>query len=113
MQLGRMSTTSKNGSKSTRSTEVWSDGPHGRAGLRITIICEGETERAFMPHVRTFLKPRLPGKMPRLSARPCAGRVPTGTKLQKMVEMELNDRPSPADAVIALTDVYTGTNAFT
>jgi hypothetical protein len=76
--------------------------------MRIAIVVEGKTERAFMPHLRTFLRARLGNQMPRLDPLPCDGRIETGPKLRRMVENLLNDRSSPADAVIALTDVYTG-----
>ena len=77
--------------------------------MRIAIIVEGETEKAFFPCLREFLKVRLSGQMPKLDPVPRDGRIPTGEKLKRMVERLLNDRRSPADAVIALTDVYTGT----
>ena len=47
--------------------------------------------------------------MPKLDFVPYDGRIPTGDKLKRVVENLLNDRKQPADAVIALTDVYTGT----
>jgi len=39
---------------------------------------------------------------------PYDGRIPTGDKLQRVVRRLLADRCQPADHVIALTDVYTG-----
>src|SRR5208283_2628811 len=42
---------------------------------------------------------------------PCDGRIPTNEKLQRLVKALLSG-PKPADAVIALTDVYTGTHDF-
>jgi hypothetical protein len=50
--------------------------------------------------------------MPRIQAYPQDGRLPTGDRLKRLVNHLLNDRPRPADAVIALTDVYTGTQDF-
>ena len=47
--------------------------------------------------------------MPKLDFVPHDGRIPTGGKLKRVVENLLNDRKQPAVAVIALTDVYTGT----
>ena len=47
--------------------------------------------------------------MPKLDPVPYNGRIPTGDKLKRAVERLLDDRKQPADAVIALTDVYTGT----
>jgi uncharacterized protein DUF4276 len=77
--------------------------------MRIAILSEGETEKRFKPHLIAFLQSRLAGKMPKLDFRKFDGRIPTGDKLKRIVENLLNDRNSPADAVIALTDVYTGT----
>lgn len=80
--------------------------------MKIAIIVEGSTEKAFLPHLREFLKPRLAGKMPRLDPFVCDGRVPTREKLRRTVQSLLAGR-EPADAVIVLTDVYTGANDFT
>src|ERR1700719_2733301 len=88
------------------------DGTNRGASLRIAVICEGQTERVFMPHVRAFLAPRLPGKMPKLDPVPQDGRIPKGDKLKGLVRLLLRDSKTPADAVIALTDVYTGRNDF-
>ena len=79
--------------------------------MKITIIVEGRTEKAFKPHLIEFLKPRLPGNVPRLDPFPCDGRIPTGEKLRRTVQNLLSGR-QPSDAVIALTDVYTGTKDF-
>ncbi len=77
--------------------------------MKISIIVEGKTERAFMPALRAFLKPRLPDGMPRLDVSPYDGRIPKEGKLRRVVENLLQGR-NAADHVIALTDVYTGTN---
>jgi hypothetical protein len=50
--------------------------------------------------------------MPRLDMFPYDGRIPTGDKLRRVVEGLLTFGATPSDAVIALTDVYTGTNDF-
>jgi hypothetical protein len=50
----------------------------------------------------------MPGEMPRLKAEPRDGRIPTGPALKLQVDLLLKE----FDAVIALTDVYTGTNEF-
>jgi hypothetical protein len=71
------------------------------------LIVEGRTERAFLPYLRKFLVTRLPNNMPRLDVNPYDGRIPTGDKLKRDVERLLNGR-FPSDHVIALTDVYTG-----
>lgn len=81
--------------------------------MRIALLIEGQTERAFLSHLRQFLQVRLPGKMPRLDPVPYDGRIPTGGRLKREVERLLCAAKSPADAVIALTDVYTGTREFT
>ena len=77
--------------------------------MRIAIIVEGKTETAFKPYLIAFLQTRLAGKMPKLDFVPCDGRVHTGNKLRRDVQNLLNNKRQPADAVIALTDVYTGT----
>lgn len=89
--------------------EEW---PNRCPAVKITILVEGKTEMAFMPHLRAFLAPRLPGKMPRLDPFPYDGRIPKEGKLRRVVETLLAHGKPPADAVIALTDVYTGTDDF-
>ncbi|HQZ64342.1 MAG TPA: DUF4276 family protein [Planctomycetaceae bacterium] len=74
--------------------------------MRIAILVEGKTERAFKPHLRQFLEKHLEGKMPGLDIVPFDGGLPTEKKLKRVVERLLNDKKHPADAVIALTDVY-------
>ena len=76
--------------------------------MKITLIIEGKTEKAFLPFLRDFLKPRLPNKMPKIDPFPFDGRIPTGEKLKRVVGNLLTGQ-RPADFVIALTDVYTGT----
>ncbi|HBL29619.1 MAG TPA: hypothetical protein DD490_22525 [Acidobacteria bacterium] len=78
--------------------------------MKITILVEGATERVFLPPLRDFLKRHLT-QMPSLSVRPYDGRIPKGDKLRRIVEDLLTKRPT-SDAVIALTDVYTGTSDF-
>ena len=77
--------------------------------MRITILVEGPTEKAFFSCLREFLKPRLVGRMPNLDAFPYNGRIPKNDDLRRKVETLLQ---SGSDAVIALTDVYTGTRDF-
>jgi len=79
--------------------------------VKITILVEGKTEKALIPHLRAFLEKRLPGKMPRLDPFAYNGRIPKGQVLRKKVETLLAGN-HPSDAVIALTDVYTGTGDF-
>lgn len=76
--------------------------------MRIAILIEGPTERAFLPYLRVFLQQRLAGRMPRLDPVPFDGRIPKGEELRRRVLKLLNGDPA-ADIVIALTDVYTGT----
>jgi Domain of unknown function (DUF4276) len=80
--------------------------------VKISILVEGKTETAFKPHLIAFLKSKLAGRMPRLDMFPYDGRIPTADKLRRIVENLLTFGPTPANAVIALTDVYTGTNDF-
>lgn len=86
--------------------------PDWGARLRIAVLIEGRTERAFKTHLLEFLKGRLANRMPKLSFFPCHGRIYKAGKLRRTVEELLSYGSSPADAVIALTDVYTGTNDF-
>lgn len=75
--------------------------------MKIVIICEGRTEKAFEESLRGFLRSRIPReKMPRLKFDMHHGAVPTGSKLAEVVRVLLESGPDPADAVIALTDVY-------
>ncbi len=79
--------------------------------MKIVILVEGKTETAFRPMLREFVHRRIPSEAdrPELAFNKYDGRLPKGDKLKKRVENELR---SGADAVIALTDVYTGTNDF-
>lgn len=78
--------------------------------MKITLIVEGKTEKAFLPYLRKFLETRLSGKMPRLDVNPYDGRIPTGDKLKRIVQKILSGK-SPSDHIIALTDVYTGSQS--
>ena len=73
--------------------------------VKIAILIEGKTEEVFLPALRQFLGTRLSGRMPRLVAHRSNGRVEKGDALRRIVEKHLH---VGADAVIALTDVYTG-----
>jgi len=75
--------------------------------MKITLIVEGKTEKAFLPYLREFLEVRLPDKMPRLDLNPYDGPIPAGDKLKRIVQKLLRGR-YPSDHIIALTDVYTG-----
>lgn len=77
--------------------------------MRIATLVEGKTETAFMPSLRNFLTSRLQ-QMPELVPKPYHGRIPKKDKLRRVVENYLTI--DNYDAVIALTDVYTGTNDF-
>jgi hypothetical protein len=79
--------------------------------VKIVIIVEGTTEKAFRPHLERFLAARLAGNMPRLNMFTANGRISKGDRLRREVENLLGGS-DPADAVIALTDVYTGTDDF-
>jgi Domain of unknown function (DUF4276) len=78
--------------------------------MKIAILVEGATEVAFREKLREFLQSRLEQKMPRLDFKPQHGRVPKEEKLKRLVEKLLDN--DGYDAVIALTDVYTGTQDF-
>lgn len=80
--------------------------------MRIALIVEGKTEEAFLPVLRSFLQTRLQNRMPKFDPVPYDGRIPKEEKLKREVERLLNDRKRRADAVIALTDIYTGSRDF-
>jgi hypothetical protein len=80
--------------------------------VKITVLVEGRTEQAFKPHLLEFLKRRLDRRMPNIDFVPCQGRVFKEEKLRRTVENLLRNGRVPSDAVIALTDVYTGTSDF-
>ena len=109
--MGR-STRSQEWLKEYTFDEVWRLGLMEAASVKIAIIVEGETERAFMPLLRAFLRARLAGPMPKMVAVTQKGRIPKGDALKRLVEELLTFGREPYDAVIALTDVYTGTKDF-
>lgn len=80
--------------------------------MKITILVEGATEMAFKPHLINFLNLRLAGRMPKLDVFSCGGRIYKEDRLKRTVENLLSGKQA-SDAVIALTDVYTGTADFT
>lgn len=80
--------------------------------MRIAIIVEGKTEKAFREPLIAFLRGRLGGQMPTIKFISEDGRIPKEEKLRKKVRFLLADQQQPFDAVIALTDVYTGTQDF-
>lgn len=85
--------------------------------MRIAMMVEGKSERALIPKLREFISrhlhkmPNCKGQMPKLDPVPFNGRIPKGGELRKQVDALLSGK-SPADHVIALTDVYTGTKDF-
>jgi hypothetical protein len=78
--------------------------------MKIAILVEGPTEVAFREKLREFLQTRLGQRMPKLDFKPQKGRIPKEEELKRKVETLLDN--DGYDAVIALTDVYTGTNDF-
>ncbi len=82
------------------------------AHLKITILVEGQTEIAFKRHLVAFLESKLVGQMPRLQFWSYQGRIPKEEKLRRTVADLLSNGTPTSDAVIALTDVYTGTRDF-
>jgi len=78
--------------------------------MRIAILVEGATEMAFRKKLHEFLQSRLERKMPRLDFKPQHGGIPKQKKLKLIVENFLDN--DGYDAVIALTDVYTGKPDF-
>jgi hypothetical protein len=75
--------------------------------MKIAILIEGRTEKAFKPFLINFLKGYLEGRMPNLDFVPQDGGLPKNEKLKRVVEYLLSGRLA-ADRVIGLTDVYTG-----
>jgi len=78
--------------------------------MKIAILVEGATEMAFRDKLREFLQSRLEQKMPKLDFKPQNGRIPKERDLKRLVENLLDN--DGYDAVIALTDVYTGKPDF-
>ncbi len=78
--------------------------------MRIALLVEGKTELAFMPSLRGYLQTRL-SKMPHIHPISQDGRIPKEDKLKKVVENLLSGKDA-YNFVIALTDVYTGTEDF-
>ncbi|WP_375469766.1 DUF4276 family protein [uncultured Nostoc sp.] len=79
--------------------------------MRIAILVEGATEKAFEPILQDFLKSRLQQTNLELKLITYDGRIPKKEKLKRSVENLLTSKDA-FNAVIALTDVYTGTNDF-
>jgi hypothetical protein len=79
--------------------------------VKITVLIEGRTEQAFKPHLQLFLAKRLTA-LPKIDFFSCDGRIYKEEKLRRTVENLLHNSKHPSDAVIALTDVYTGTGDF-
>lgn len=79
--------------------------------MNIAILVEGATEVAFREKLHKFLQTYLGQQMPKLKFIPQNGRIPKEEKLRRVVENLLTGN-SAYDAVIALTDVYTGTKDF-
>jgi hypothetical protein len=73
--------------------------------MKIALIVEGKTEKAFLPTLREFLQGRLAGDMPRLDVFPYDGRIPKGDKLKRVVEKLLAGK-KPAHHVIACRRVH-------
>ncbi len=88
------------------------NGTHGSAFVRIAILVEGKTEIAFRQPLIKYLRNRLHNQMPTLKFFPENERIPKEEKLKRKVSFLLNDQKQPFDAVIALSDVYTGTSDF-
>lgn len=79
--------------------------------MKIVILVEGQSEAAFSPFLKDYIYKRLPTGVnrPKLSINRYDGRIPKNERLRKIVENEIR---SGADAVIALTDIYTGSGDF-
>lgn len=75
--------------------------------MRIALLVEGDTEKAFLSSLRRFLQSRISGRMPRITPHPADGLLGRKEHLQKEVfrHLQMDDEIH----VIALADVYTGT----
>ncbi len=80
--------------------------------MKIALLIEGQTEKVFVRHLGRFLEPRLSGRMPRLHPILYHGPTPKNDNLRRDVNRLIESGPVYADAVIALTDVYTGRADF-
>ena len=78
--------------------------------MKIAILVEGATEAAFKKKLCEFLQSRLEQKMPKLHFIKQNSPIPKERKLKKIVETLLDN--DGYNAVIALTDVYTGKPDF-
>jgi len=79
---------------------------------KFVLMVEGATEKAFLPAVRDYMAVRLGSEpKPRIETHVFDGRIPKGETLRRHVERLLTGKDA-ADAVIALTDVYTGIREF-
>lgn len=78
--------------------------------MKITVLVEGKTEKVFKTILIAFLKKHITD-MPKLDFFPYDGRIPKGEELRRKVKTVLSGK-NASDYVIALTDVYTGTNDF-
>ena len=78
--------------------------------MKIAILVEGATEDAFKKKLCEFLQSRLEQKMPKLHFIRQDSPIPKEEKLKRLVENLLDNNGK--DAVIALTDVYTGKPDF-
>ena len=79
--------------------------------MKITVLVEGKTEKAFAPILRKYLQSHLKQNMPTLRFNVFDGRIPKEDKLKRIVATLLRGK-DPCNHVIALTDVYTGTSDF-
>lgn len=79
--------------------------------MKIAVLVEGSTEKIFQYKLCDFLKSRLDQQMPKIKFIKYDGRIPKEGKLKRVVENLLTGNTA-YDAVIALTDVYTGTQDF-
>jgi hypothetical protein len=80
--------------------------------VNIVMLVEGATELAFNRYLKEFLNTRVSANnRPKIRPIKYDGRIPTGDKLKRLVGYLLRGRDA-VDAVVALTDVYTGNADF-
>jgi hypothetical protein len=79
--------------------------------VKIVVMVEGLTEKSALGQpLREFLRSRVAGAQPRIVFDVIKGKLPLTDKLARDVQRHRNQQ---CDAVIALTDVYTGEMAPT
>ena len=62
--------------------------------MKITLIVEGKTEKAFVPHLIIFLVTRLSGRMPTIHPNVYNGRIPKKKNSEGLSENQFYGKAS-------------------